>query len=247
MKVRIPEILLGALLAIAIFAMGMTLGSPSSQPTNPQHHTEPRDRPEPFSLGWYWHDAAGFFTALLFIVGGIQAGLFVWQLSLIRKSLDPAEKAAKAAVSAAEYAPRVERAYVFIEPIFGGPGASRVKIDYTFYNHGKTPAVVKSLEARTQVSETEPDNSIHNPNRTIRDEYVLPASDHWGPMHEDCAYSDDERKALMERGKFIWLYGSLVYTDVFGIERVTRFRWKLKDFIKGRFHADGGKPYNERI
>jgi hypothetical protein len=117
---------------------------------------------------------------------------------------------------------------------------------YTFHNHGKTPAVIRSLEARTCIAVDGPDNTPHNPNRTIRDEFVLPASDHWGPMHEDCTYSDEQRKALMERGLYVWFYGGLVYLDVFGKERVTRFRWKLKDWVKGRPHADGGKPYNER-
>jgi hypothetical protein len=79
-------------------------------------------------LNWQWlmHDAAGFFTFVLVVVGVLQLGLFAWQLTLIRKSLtdtriaaDAAKDAANAANIQAHIAERtlseVERPWLFIE------------------------------------------------------------------------------------------------------------------------------------
>ena len=43
----------------------------------------------------------GFFTFWLFVVGSVQAGLFFWQLYLIRRSLLDTREAAKASTLAA--------------------------------------------------------------------------------------------------------------------------------------------------
>jgi hypothetical protein len=53
---------------------------------------------------WEWGHAdpgVTLFTIMLVLVGSVQAGLFVWQLSLTRKTLKPAEDAAIAAREAA--------------------------------------------------------------------------------------------------------------------------------------------------
>jgi hypothetical protein len=65
-------------------------------------------------LNWDWlmNEAVGFFTFLLFVVGGLQLLLFFWQLTLIRHSLAPAEAASKAALAQANATLAAERAYV---------------------------------------------------------------------------------------------------------------------------------------
>jgi hypothetical protein len=81
---------------------------------------------------WQWliHDAAGFFTAVLVVVGAIQLVLFLWQLRLIRTSLDDAKIAADAAADAAKAASRqahvaeetlakIERPYIFVFNVSG--------------------------------------------------------------------------------------------------------------------------------
>jgi hypothetical protein len=57
-------------------------------------------------LNWDWlmHEAVGFFTFLLCLVGGLQLVLFLWQLWLIRKSLDDTKIAAEAAKQSADTA-----------------------------------------------------------------------------------------------------------------------------------------------
>jgi hypothetical protein len=64
---------------------------------------------------WLTHDAAGFFTFILFLVGIAQAGLFVWQLRLIRKSLGPAEEAARAATANAQAMIDNERPWIGVD------------------------------------------------------------------------------------------------------------------------------------
>src|ERR1051325_5248667 len=73
-----------------------SLSGPRNQPAGAQTHQQAANSPsteEP----WLTKDAAGFFTFLLVVVGGFQAGLFLWQLWLIRESLDDARIAADAA------------------------------------------------------------------------------------------------------------------------------------------------------
>jgi hypothetical protein len=80
-----------------------------------------------FETLWQWliHDAAGFFTAVLVAVGAVQLVVFIWQLRLIRTSLDDAKISADAAAAAALAASRqahvaeetlakIERPYLFI-------------------------------------------------------------------------------------------------------------------------------------
>src|SRR5262245_39808985 len=41
---------------------------------------------------WLTKDAAGFFTFLLVVVGGVQVGLFYWQLRYMRTGMEDASK-----------------------------------------------------------------------------------------------------------------------------------------------------------
>jgi hypothetical protein len=106
---------------------------------------------------WLTKDAAGFFTFLLVVVGGFQVGLFVWQLGLIRESLDDAKKAADAAEGAANAAGKqakiaeralteLERPYVFIFDVkeFGfDRETSEYFVEYSVANYGKMPAIIE--------------------------------------------------------------------------------------------------------
>jgi hypothetical protein len=82
---------------------------------------------------WLTHDAAGFFTLWLVIVGGGQVALFLWQLRLIKRTLGPAEEAARAAKLNAEAVMAAEGAQLFpiikkdnLKNVFkAGPGFDR--------------------------------------------------------------------------------------------------------------------------
>jgi hypothetical protein len=78
-----------------------TQGPPSQTQASNQSETENAEHaPKGGFRDWITHDAAGFFTFWLVIIGGFQLGLFYWQLRLIRASADDATDAAHAAIEA---------------------------------------------------------------------------------------------------------------------------------------------------
>jgi hypothetical protein len=72
--------------------------SPKSASRDSRHENEDAAR------DWLVHDAGGFFTFCLVVVGAAQAGLFLWQLILIRKGLTDTKEAADAARETAKAA-----------------------------------------------------------------------------------------------------------------------------------------------
>jgi hypothetical protein len=161
LRFRFPEVFFGALLVIAIFAMGWILGASRHQPANSPTNSaaqqiQPSHKPEPFTLDWLTHDGAVFFTAVLCSIAGVQAALFIWQLVYMNKGLRDARMAATAAGAAAGAAQQsanhlraAERAH-----IFGGIGGHMIldveSVDgpYVFANLnnlGKTPGFVTRI------------------------------------------------------------------------------------------------------
>jgi hypothetical protein len=110
---RFPDIFLGALLAVAIFAIGMAVGF-NYQPSNAESGGDSKNQTSQVkseSFGqWLSRDATGFFTPWLVIIGGVQLGFFLWQLVLIRESLDDAKIAADAAKESADAAKQLAQA-----------------------------------------------------------------------------------------------------------------------------------------
>jgi hypothetical protein len=191
----------------------------------------------------FLHSIEGVITA----AATVAVALFTWTLwQSSEKMWQVTKVAAEAAQKSADTIPNIERAYVFIEARVSQRSVTQMMFEYSLHNHGKTPAIIKSIDIRTEMAKTGPDNTVHRPTET-KDEHVIAASGHWGPLHKRHDYdAKADGPALSKRDKFVWLYGSILYDDVFGIERVTRFRWRIKDWDKQRFQAEGGKPFNER-
>jgi hypothetical protein len=101
------------------------------------------------------HDAAGLFTFFLFLVGVGQAALFVWQLRLIRKSLGPAEEAARAATANAQAMIDNERPWIGVDTVYTEklePGPVIQQAFVRIKNTGKTPALrMRKRPHQTQV------------------------------------------------------------------------------------------------
>ena len=105
------------------------------------------------------------------IVGAVQAGLFVWQLKLIRESLADAEKAADAAALAADAARRQaetaettlhkrERPYLFVFGVERVRSESIPEIDeyyhfveYSVANYGAMPAILEKVSEGFEISD----------------------------------------------------------------------------------------------
>jgi hypothetical protein len=93
-RFRIPDVVLGCLLTVAVLAIGMTLGLRTSV------------GPEPDATGasWLMKDAAGFFTFCLVVVAIVQAWLFLRQLRMMRLAMRDTAEATRAASDAAKAA-----------------------------------------------------------------------------------------------------------------------------------------------
>jgi hypothetical protein len=154
LRFRFPEVFFGALLAVAIFAMGMvfdpSLHPPSQQmaPTNAANQNQAGHIDGGF-WNWLTHDVTGVFTLFLVVVGSLQIWVFLRQLRLIRDSLVPAQQAAEAAREAAEHIPIVERAYIYGGANYQGPIIdNRTQIESLLLkinNYGKTPAFIGTV------------------------------------------------------------------------------------------------------
>lgn len=101
---------------------------------------------------WY----LAFFTLALVGIAVTQAGLFIWQLRLIRRGADDTGRAADAAVTQAKISQetfdKIERPYLYIfgtrGPLIDAPGVAAWEgpfIQYSVANYGKTVAVIDEV------------------------------------------------------------------------------------------------------
>jgi hypothetical protein len=111
-------------------------------------------------------------------------------------------KAADAAREAAEFIPSVERAYIFVEPkistttsfdIFDNSkiGPNAIGTSYVFTNHGKTPAIIQSIEVHFDFWTDAPDNSHHVQSKILGGEIILKAGESTGRDTESFAREFD--------------------------------------------------------
>lgn len=165
MRFRIPEVFLGCLLAVAVFAAGMLFKgveqatypaqSTSQQKTSPQNRESKGPDTDLSGATWLTKDAAGFFTAALTVVGIGQAVLFFFQLRFMRLGMRDATIAARAATRGAiaavaqakvarDSAIKLQRPYIFIFDVeeFRSDW-SRFYVDYTIANYGAIPAIIE--------------------------------------------------------------------------------------------------------
>src|SRR5260370_26152998 len=144
MKFRLPELILGCLLTVAVFAMGMMFASSGRAV-------------EVIGPSWLTKDASGFFAGLQFVVAAVQAVLFIYQLRLIRVSLDDAKVVSSAATRQARVAEdtlnKIERPYLFVFNVSplkvwrwgdyeDGTDGARVCVTYSVANYGNLTAVI---------------------------------------------------------------------------------------------------------
>jgi hypothetical protein len=200
-------------------------------------------------LNWQWlmHDAAGFFTSLLVLVGGLQLGLFAWQLTLIRKSLAPAEAAAKAATVAAESSFAAERARFFVvidkhnlaeivklvenagaTESSGIPGGDNICILYRFKNYGKTPGIIRELIVDSMISANPVDPPALFLSTKDFPEYMIGANEstkalNYSPITHPLV---GHMRSIGRNAARLWFFGRLYYDDVFGNHQVHRFYFR---------------------
>jgi hypothetical protein len=262
-KFRIPEAFLGAFLAVSVFGMGMLFESARLSPIE-QHATSDTAKEnsahsqERGFWNWVTHDAAGFFTLWLVIVGGAQVGLFYWQLRLIRIASDDAKRAGLAAERAADAtaasvdlardtAQRQLRAYIGtfemslrVHPLEGSGFGYITHIEIR--NFGQTPAYEMMLWADTAVdipgallfSDT-PESPV------VSGGIAYPSAG----LHirRFKKISEAEVEEIRNRTKSVFFWGTVSYKDAFGSPRYFKFRLINTEQQLGQGGAYGMGPH----
>jgi hypothetical protein len=170
-------------------------------------------------VGWLTHDAAGLFTFFLFLVGSAQAGLFVWQLRLIRRSLGPAEEAARAATASAQAIIDNERPWIGVDTVWSEklvPGAIIQNAFVRIKNTGKTPALrmraaFKGSVLPKDTTPTAPDVASEAPKPLFPN-----TLDFYYPF-DRFVLSDADFHGIVAGSRMAWIVGRIEYFD--GIKR----------------------------
>jgi hypothetical protein len=229
---------------------------PSKQPSHAEaQHKQEGNSQEGGLWDWITHDAAGFFTALLVIVGGVQLALFVWQLALIRESLDDAKIAADAAKESADAAkdaatalPRLERAYVFFSSVESADvsnfsPAYPVIIRYKYFNHGRTPAIIKAIQVDGRYIRTGFPEPLGSDGGRLPTDLIFGTGDKPNSNQVPVLIrAPDHLEATKGIGN-IFFWARIDHEDVFGKPHVTAMccEWH---FGQDRFIVSGGKELN---
>lgn len=140
-RFRIPEILLGCLLTLAVFALGVLFAGRVTPSTT-----------DSFTGSmWLTRDAAGFFAFIATIIAAAQAFMFWRQLRYMSKGMVDATKAANAAAIQARTIVATERPYIFILPRTDGGSPFNRTIAYDIRNFGRTPAIIVRVSVGLRV------------------------------------------------------------------------------------------------
>jgi hypothetical protein len=209
--------------------------------------TKNNAKPKESGFGnWLTHDAAGFFTFWLVLVGGAQVGLFVWQLRLIKDTLAPAKEAADAAKLNAEAVIEADRARLFVrvdksnleDSVTNAAQLSNaddyrtaaLRIRYTFKNHGRSPALVKDASHHLIHAETLPEDRdrYYAPLVPLPLDLIIDSNKESRPLtvQLESAITVADAKSIARGDSSLWFYGYVSYDDTFGWGRELRFVWQ---------------------
>ncbi|MHB8268811.1 hypothetical protein [Bradyrhizobium sp.] len=230
MKLRIPEIVLGVLLTVAVFAMGYVVASSVSPPSqqiektdHQQAANEGAERTAEKQIAYYTKWLA-WFTGALVAVAGIQ-GYF-----LLRAD-GTARIAANAATLSANAAVAVERPQLLIAKInlkqytttkgaLSGPIQSW-RCRYDIENYGKTPAILEFSSVNLRYLQGLPADPPYKELKPWRDRLIY-SKEATGDLSVALPTEDTPHLGSSE-GFELFLFGYFIFEDVFGKRRKTGF------------------------
>ena len=178
-------------------------------------------------------DNLAFFTRLLVVVGGLQLGLFFWQLLLMNKAAKDAGKSAAAALETAKAITLSERAYIKIshdqhgmirttsdaDVLYSKKRTYQVQFDVR--NIGKTPAELTRLDFSQFIHPSDEPLPVvppYNDPDTIV--FVIRATMYGTDAifpSQSFIMSEEESSAIWNRTKNFYILGVAEYIDHFGI------------------------------
>ena len=192
-----------------------------------------------------------FYTWCLALIAALQFIALIVQAYFLWRNL-------RIARASADALPALERAYVFVKPKINLPlamgwnagaelAARAISVKYSFTNHGKTPAIVRAIDARVELSNNAPNGTAAHPVALLDNEPIVDAKRSTDPdeVFIERTVSGDEVKALKEGRIYLWFYGSILYEDISKKQHLTRFRWRYEG-AQQHFAPDGAVPFNDR-
>ncbi|MBJ9676586.1 hypothetical protein [Burkholderia gladioli] len=185
----------------------------------------------------------------------LQLALFMWQLVLMRRSVEDARASAEAANVSAKAAELNAKAAIGIElpvlrvlppqdvletallirdnePYAGsvndGPPTQFTAISYfTVENHGRTPAFPTTIAVGWQVAVVLPPNPAYQRTTILNHAAVInPAGQFTLDQHYGIELTELERDACTTGASWLWFYGELRYHDFLHEEHTHRFCWR---------------------
>jgi hypothetical protein len=247
-KFRVPDIVLGSLLTIAVFAAGYVVASSVPPPSqqiektdHPQTANEGAERTAEKQIAYYTKWLA-WFTGALVAVSGVQGYFLLRADRTARIAAESAKQSADAAIA-------VESARLLCFPqshnyweAVGqwasrwpnspgmGPLGNTVEAHFVFKNYGKTPAILKEVRGALEHRKEPPEMLGGSApylglpieqvigHGLLTDDFKVEIP-HFFTMAEAIAMSNDDGA--------IWLRGQVVYDDVFGREGTQWFIYRL--------------------
>jgi hypothetical protein len=195
--------------------------------------------------GWTTKDSISFYTAMLFVVTAILAGVSFVQIRFLiradktaRISANAAKESADVARASSEAAIAFERPYVRISEIKASIRGDGINIVFqntgilrepsaicVIENYGKTPAFVEKTQAQLMFSADDPQMTLERgkpiPIVTLKtgQSYRFEV-----PLGE--VISQQRAEAIQSGEQHFWLHFNFVYRDVLGKTHQTPDKWK---------------------
>jgi hypothetical protein len=258
---------LALFLGLAVFGVWMEISSSQNRPhtqadrraserTNSE--IDPRKPDERIADYTLWLER---FTGLLAIIALVQIGFLIRTDVTARTSADAAKLTAQAAKASAEALPNIERAYVVLfinshlielrpRPTAGAPlPAYSLVVNYTFTNHGKTPAILREIRVGVRRSADRlPADAWAEEQRVPVAQTVLASGqscskDGYLTIRDREPMTDAVADLFVGGGLYFYFFGHVTYEDVFGDDRETQFCWRLG---RDGFEEWGGREHNRR-
>jgi hypothetical protein len=217
----------------------------------------------------YWTWVLALCTAALAIVAAMQAGLFLWQLRIMREGLRDSKLAAEAAQISAESTKRIERPWVLMDAFMlkGRPfdkhnreptdSLATVEPDpplvkFAWKNVGRSPAFLIGLKEKLFLID-DADSVASHWNIEVEvldyDRAIIPDATYAKPVYLDIGTINPTTWTSILRGKSHLIFAAVIrYRDPFGEEHQTAFCARFSGLPKRpHWYQDyGGKEYNHQ-
>ncbi len=211
MRLRIPEVLFGALLAVAIFSIGVTFAL--QMRTAQEFHEVSKTEASKFGAEERVADYTLWLAWLTGVLAVSTTGLWAVTYFTLRHGRETAERQLRAYVSVSE---------VRVEHLEG-----MAEFSVELKNCGQTPAYKLTVDTNVKLAAHPLNEPLALTARPRGVTIVGPGQASHGFVPAGRALNAEELAALRAGTKALYVFGEINYEDAFGIARWTRFRFMI--------------------